>query len=260
VRVDDDLLAILQRADVAGRTIVVREPLDRSTYVRVNAAIEGLGGKWSRKDRAHVFPVDVAELLAGMIDSGEYTDRKKSLQFYPTPAALAARMVAEARLCDWSNVLEPSAGTGAIINALPRKIGSLTAVEIDPDNARSLRSAVGEAATPTTIVEGDFLAWAAIAVDRYDAIIMNPPFSNGQDAEHVQAAHRLLAPGGTLVAVLSDGPFYREDRRSAAFRAFLGALPHTTSLLPQDTFRSSGTSVSTRLVTIDSFSIFSGAD
>ena len=55
----------------------------------------------------------------------------------------------------------------------------------------------------------------------YDRIVMNPPFENGQDIEHVQHAYSLLRSNGRLVSVMSEGPFFRSDQQSVAFRDWL---------------------------------------
>ena len=52
----------------------------------------------------------------------------------------------------------------------------------------------------------------------YDRIVMNPPFSDGMDAEHVQHAYNMLKPGGKLVAITGEGIFFRNDKKSKAFR------------------------------------------
>lgn len=40
----------------------------------------------------------------------------------------------------------------------------------------------------------------------------------GQDSEHVQRAFQHLAPGGILVAIVSEGLFFRKDAKAQAFR------------------------------------------
>jgi hypothetical protein len=62
-------------------------------------------------------------------------------QLFPTPAELAARMVAIAGLASGSRVLEPSAGTGVLVRAIRERAGSLvTAVEIDARMVALLRA------------------------------------------------------------------------------------------------------------------------
>jgi 16S rRNA G1207 methylase RsmC len=83
---------------------------------------------------------------------------------------------------------------------------------------------------------------------------MNPPFRNHQDIKHVNYAYELLAPGGILVAIMSEGTFFRETSLAKAFRAmhFMQTIsnPSTFEKLPQDTFKESGANVNTRLVVI----------
>ncbi|MEN9926674.1 MAG: hypothetical protein RL268_2800, partial [Pseudomonadota bacterium] len=78
---------------------------------------------------------------------------------------------------------------------------------------------------------GDFLGWfnrdelTGIAhrgtESGYDRIIMNPPFSNRRDAEHVRHAFDLLKPGGRIVAIMGDGVFFGQDRKAQEFRDWL---------------------------------------
>lgn len=55
------------------------------------------------------------------------------------------------------------------------------------------------------VVLADFLAWAESCGQRFDRIVMNPPFSEGRAEAHTLAAARLLAPGGRLTAILPSG-------------------------------------------------------
>ncbi|HQV22274.1 MAG TPA: hypothetical protein PLJ88_04215, partial [Agitococcus sp.] len=55
----------------------------------------------------------------------------------------------------------------------------------------------------------------------YDRIIMNPPFSNRQDAEHVRHAYDLLKPNGRIVAIMGEGVFFGSDKKAVEFREWL---------------------------------------
>ena len=48
----------------------------------------------------------------------------------------------------------------------------------------------------------------------YDFVVMNPPFANSQDIAHVLAAWKLVAKGGTLVAIMGEGAFFRQDAKA----------------------------------------------
>ena len=54
---------------------------------------------------------------------------------------------------------------------------------------------------------------------KYDVIIMNPPFENHQDIEHVQHAYSLLKPGGRLVAIMAGNK--REDSNQKVIKEFM---------------------------------------
>jgi hypothetical protein len=81
---------------------------------------------------------------------------------------------------------------------------------------------------------------------------MNPPFERGQDAAHVRHAVSFLKPFGRLVAIVSEGPFFRERRADRDFRDWLADLGGWSEQLPADSFKESGTRVNCRLVVVDS--------
>src|SRR5688572_10064976 len=81
------------------------------------------------------------------------------------------------------------------------------------------------------------------------------PFEYGQDIKHVRHAYELLASGGRLVSVVCEGPFFRSDAKSVAFREWLDELAADVEQLPDDAFQGieafRQTGVRTRLVVID---------
>ena len=89
----------------------------------------------------------------------------------------------------------------------------------------------------------------------YDRIIMNPPFSNRRDAEHVRHAYDLLRPGGRLVAIMSEGTFLGQDRKAQEFRDWLDSVDGTSEKLDEGTFMDASlpvnTGVNARMVVID---------
>jgi hypothetical protein len=86
----------------------------------------------------------------------------------------------------------------------------------------------------------------------YDRIIMNPPFENMQDVDHVKHAYKLLAKGGKLVAITSESPFFRGDKKATEFRDWLDNVGGESEKLPEGSFKTSdrSTGVNTRLVVI----------
>lgn len=89
----------------------------------------------------------------------------------------------------------------------------------------------------------------------YDRIIMNPPFSNRRDAEHVMHAYTLLKPGGRIVAIMGEGVFFGQDKKAQEFRDWLESVGGTSEKLPAGSFMDPSlpvnTSVNARMVVID---------
>lgn len=91
--------------------------------------------------------------------------------------------------------------------------------------------------------------------DGYDRIIMNPPFSERRDAQHVQHAYTLLKPGGRIVAIMGEGVFFGSDKKAEAFREWLEKVGGTSEKLPPGSFQDPSlpvtTGVNARMVVID---------
>lgn len=153
---------------------------------------------------------------------------------YPTPAELADRMAELAGVTDGMKVLEPSAGTGVLIDAVKRAApgAAITAVEWDARLAARLRE-LGH-----STAQGDFLTWSPPA-GGFDCIVMNPPFDKGSDMTHILRARDMLKPGGVLVAICANGP--RQNER-------LQPLAVHWEALPAGTFKHAGTNVNTALL------------
>lgn len=160
-------------------------------------------------------------------------------QLFPTPPALAARMVELAGIQEGDTVLEPSAGTGAICGALSKAAShSLTCVEV----SNSLASALAGLLPDATVINDDFLT---CDLPKFDRIIMNPPFTRGQDIAHIVHALKLLKPGGRLVAICAHGPNQIKALQKLAEER------GEWEPLPAGTFEESGTGVNTVLLSID---------
>jgi predicted RNA methylase len=96
----------------------------------------------------------------------------------------------------------------------------------------------------------DFLQWSPPARTTFERVIMNPPFSRGQDMAHVTRALQLLEPGGRLVAILSPHWRFADDQRSKGFRLMANQHAYLWEPLPAATFRESGTDVNTGILTL----------
>jgi len=136
------------------------------------------------------FDYDPAPVVELITVNGVIPDHR-SHQYYPTPDGLAARVLELADIGPTDTCLEPSAGTGALADLMPK--GRTTCIEVNALHASVL------AQKGHTVKQMDFLDFTAGSFDR---IVMNPPFSQGRWKAHVEAAAGLLSPKGRLVAVV----------------------------------------------------------
>lgn len=247
-KIPDNILSILGECRVEGNTVFLPdEQLDRPVYQAVNKVLENIGGKWNRKAKGHVFANgDPAELLDAVLLTGETVDLKKQFQFFPTPRPVAERMCELAELDDTCIVLEPSCGKGDLADVIyAAGVKELVGIELNPDMKKHL-----DGKPYTTLTGLDFLEFAndPNIQSPWTRIVMNPPFSRQQDIDHILTAYNILAPGGILVSIVSESPFFRQNKKSADFRAVLDKCEAEIIPLDEGTFRESGTMVRTRII------------
>lgn len=124
---------------------------------------------------------------------------KKLPGFFPTPRPVISRMLELAEIQDDDRLLEPSCGKGDILDVVREQHPdtSLTAIELN----RTLFDVLE--AKRHDVRSEDFLEYEG----EHDVIVMNPPFEQLLDIDHVQHAFKQLAAGGRLVSVMSSAPF-----------------------------------------------------
>lgn len=246
MRISQDVLSVLDRATCQGNalSLAALSQLDRKLYTDTNKALEAAGGKWNRKAQAHLFDGDAAEAVEPIILTGEIVSRKTELQQFDTPPDLAARVISAARIEPGMRVLEPSAGHGALAEPALDLHAQVDCVEVDPARVEALRN-IG----PFGLACADFLGEKPAPV--YDRVVMNPPFTKGQDIRHVMHAAKFLKPGGRLVAIMSSTITFRRGGLFDEFRAFLDFNRASVVDLPAGSFKSSGTGVNACLVSFD---------
>jgi methylase of polypeptide subunit release factors len=248
VKLTDDILTVLrERVETDGTHLVLTGPrMEPRLYQRVNEVLEAVGGRWTTSVQAHVFPVDADQALAPVLATGTVVtlrEKRQQAQYFPTPAAVVQRVIDLARIEPGMDVLEPSAGSGAIAAAAAGQGAVVDCIEQDPGYAAVL----ADAGVARTLTVADFLT--VPADPRYDRVVMNPPFTRGTDMAHVEHALRFLKPDGLLVSVMF-WTVAEHSRKTAAFRALVEARGSTVEVVPEGAFRESGTDVPTVIVTI----------
>lgn len=252
MKLTEDILAVLSTAEIEDTSLrITSGQLDRKLYVAVDKALQALGGKWNRKTKTHTFPSGAAsQLVENAILTGEVTLPKRDLAYFPTSPDLARQLVVMAGVKRGHRVLEPSAGTGRIVDAILAAGGDAVVVERDPSMRHYLseRYPLGDPSPKVLLVsnETDFLNFTAMA--DFDSAVMNPPFKvcgAGDHLDHVQHAFSLLKKRGVLVSVLPVSIEFRQDKRYTKFRAWFQDRGGEAARLPEGSFKDSGTSVNT---------------
>lgn len=115
--------------------------------------------------------------------------------FFPTPSSVIEMMLDEACIEDHHSVLEPSAGIGSIVDAILANgfTGEIDVIEWNGSlcNVLMLKG-----------IEHRCMDFMDCNSQKYDRILMNPPFERKQAIKHVEHAYKLLNPGGRLVAIM----------------------------------------------------------
>ena len=126
--------------------------------------------------------------------------------FYPTPRAVVEKMLEGIDVAD-KIVLEPSAGTGNIVDVL-KDYGAreVLACEIN-DKWRDILQ------NKCTVIGSDFLKLTAEDVAGIDLLIQNPPFSDG--INHILHAYGIAPEGTTIISLINDDNLegYRTEPR-----------------------------------------------
>ncbi|MBD3216590.1 MAG: DUF4942 domain-containing protein [Candidatus Lokiarchaeota archaeon] len=117
-------------------------------------------------------------------------------EYYPTPEDLIRKMC---KKIDWSSIkyiLEPSAGKGGILDYIKESKEKysfkFSCIEVEPEFQAILRD------KKYNVIDSDFLSYQG--ADAHDLIIMNPPFSNGD--QHLFKAINMMF-SGQIVCLLN---------------------------------------------------------
>jgi hypothetical protein len=130
---------------------------------------------------------------------------KDNPDFYPTPIKLIHRMLSKIDFKYIRSVLEPSAGKGDIAEAIKKQFEytrnyrhsnnfDIDTIEIDTNLTHILKG------KNFRVVHDDFLNYNSFK--KYEAIIMNPPFSTGE--KHLIKAIEMQQKGGKIVCLLNS--------------------------------------------------------
>lgn len=246
MRIDDDVTNVLANSNVEGNMLFLPDgQLDRKLYVKVNKVLTAIKGKWNRKAKAHIFPTNPNDIIDEILATGEYTDQKKEFQFFETPDDLVGMLINMAEIEDGDTICEPSAGKGRIAKRFSSSLVNggvdryCECYELLEENRQWLTD------NGFDVLGSDFLD----CTKRYDIFVANPPFTRQQDINHVN--HMMDLANKRVVSVMSASVMFRDNRKTVEFRERIAKLGGTIEMLPEDSFKESGTKVNTCVVRVD---------
>jgi predicted RNA methylase len=220
--------------------------LNRKLYLEINGFLEVLGGKWNKKQKCHIYPNgDWIPVFTSSVKESEieYVDLKKDLEFFETPPELAQEMVDLAGVDKDSRILEPSIGMGGIAKFCPNR-NNVVGLDIHQPFVDAMLK------KEYNVYNVDFLTQRASELGMFDAVLMNPPFSNGQDVKHCTHALSFLKAGGFVVALTSKSWTFRKGKVWEEFRNLVKKDGVYSRDIPEGTFKAAGTNIGTVLLVI----------
>jgi len=166
---------------------------------------EGTGGK-ERDEANNAVITEWDRAKTFYWATGKKTSKTKAQEgtdYFATPEPVGLKMVEWADLRGAEDALEPSGGHGAIARWMPE---TTTRTVIEPSMALRSRLAMVMNDGAHKIIDGTFEGHNI--VNKYDGIVMNPPFGVGGKTamEHVAKAATHLRDGGRIVALIPTGP------------------------------------------------------
>jgi len=178
---------------------------------------------------------------------GKKSQRQKSREgtdYFATPEPVAMKMVEWARPRAGEAGLEPSAGHGAIARFFP---GDTSNHFVEPSNVLAGQLAVNASGV---FREGTFEELDPH--NKYDFIIMNPPFGSGgaTAVAHLAKAVKHLRDGGRVVVLVPEGPA-ADKRLDKFYEEIKGLYLRGRVSLPAVTFERAATKVRTRVLVFD---------
>lgn len=242
----EQVLKNIAKMSVNGNRLELPQDEQFSNYAKIKQVLTKAGGKYKKLGFEFT---GCAQAIKDRLCGGEQINLKKQFQFFPTPNALAARMADILDVQEGETVLEPSGGSGALILAVHAETEfpvPFYTMDLDPERVKEL-----EQLGNVVVEQGDFLEFVKGNPGHYPKIIANPPFTNNQDVDHILAMHSILAEGGRLVTVAGQSWLHGQQKKQIAFREWLDEVGAEVEELPAATFKESGTTFGTVLITIN---------
>lgn len=199
---------LLQQAEITSYSdctrVVFSERIDAKDFSAMKEIFKMLGGRYVNVNTGFVFNSPFAETkqaLEALSRERDIGKKVNNLNFFPTPKSVSNTMM---DMLDNSfilsrervRILEPSAGTGALIDALLERFEGtrmdIVLLEKDPLRSLMLRKKYHDVPF-ITVKTTDFLEETPQELGAFDVVLMNPPFEKYHWVTHLNHAKEFLS-------------------------------------------------------------------
>jgi len=207
---------------------------------------DGIGGKAYDEENSRVLTLSAFERAKTEYWAKQKVTAKRGeregVEWYATPEPVGLFMVNLAGAHSGDDILEPSAGDGAIGRYMPSD-ASVTFVE--PSESLASRARMNN--TNANVIVDTFENHGSN--NKYDAIVMNPPFGQGGSIaiKHLVKSFEHLRDGGRVVALLPVGKMDELIAKYHEMGYFKDIYTVAEFTLPSSTFKNAGTAVNTKI-------------
>ena len=248
-----ELLDLLKQVRAEKQYIFIDKQLSRKEYLILSSLFKNYGGKWNKSRFGFEFKKEIEDDMQLIISTG-LMQKKNPLAYFPTPKSIVydmlnfADMIWDSKIipCEAANIniLEPSAGEGAIVDEISHAFPSakIQTVEVMKENQDILEH------KGYLVHRGDFLEFKPKNNLLYDYIFINPPFSYDRHKyayiEHIEHAISMLSNTGYLIGIAPSSFIYGKTKREKNFYNLISSC-FNMELIPKGAFKESGTNVET---------------
>jgi hypothetical protein len=237
--------------------------LSNAERIGLKPYIAEIGGHWNEVSKSFVFMNEITTMKIieaiekfnkNIKPNDEYLTKEK-WQAYFTPSELAKRMHELAKINEMDIVLDPSAGTGNLVDDLTIPKGNIFLIEPNKEFCQELRKK-----GYINIIEATFeeAIEKNLLPKNITKIIMNPPFSKQTDLIHIAMAYDIISPNGIVISITGKNSLF-EKEPNGNISIFLNNFNRVCNdaekieivPLPEGSFKESGTICDTCLVFLE---------
>jgi len=233
----DPVLKNVSKMTLEGDRLELPQDEMFKNYARVKEVLLTAGFKYKKSG----FESPKAKELLQRLLGGEKVNDKKKFQFFATCETEADEMRKLSGYKPGMKIGETSAGHGDLVDPYPKE--DVTVYELFEDNIKILKE---KGYNPR---EGDFLE--VVPEELFDIILMNPPFTKGQDMKHILHSYKFLKPKGRMVSIASTSWGKGSQKAQKDFRRWLAEVGAEVTQIEAGAFKESGTSVATTMILIN---------